>query len=195
LAREGKVRVTELSRQFGISEVTVRNDLTELEAEGLLERVHGGAVLTQKAYFNMTLGDRMKVNEAEKRAIATYASSMIKDGSTLIVISGTTPLFALKELRNVKNLTVITNSIPVAHEAGFCSNMHVIILGGSFDSNYQITYGDDTVNQLRKYKADMLLLSADGFSAEDGVTTHLYFDAEINRQMIARANRTIALAD
>lgn len=195
LAREGKVRVMDLSRLFGISEVTVRNDLTELEAEGMLKRVHGGAVSTQKAYFNMTLGDRMKVNEAEKRAIAAAAARIVRDGATLIVSSGTTPLYALRELGNVRNLTVITNSVPVAHEAGFCANMQVILLGGTFDSHSQITYGDDTVNQLRRYKADLLLLSADGFSAEDGITTHLLFDAEVNRQMISRANRTIALAD
>lgn len=195
LSREGKVKVAELSRLFRISDVTVRNDLADLEAGGMLERVHGGAVTTQKAYFNMTLSDRMKVNEVEKRSIAACAAKMVKDGSSLIISSGTTPLFVLKELRAIRNLTIITNSVPVAHEAGFSPNIQVILLGGSFDSHHQLTYGDDTVNQLKKYKADMLLLSADGFSAEDGVTTNLYSDAEINRQMIARANRTIALAD
>ena len=70
LYKEGKVKVIDLSRLFGISEVTIRNDLTELEAEGLLERIHGGAVNTGKSYYNMPLLDRMKTNEEEKRRIA-----------------------------------------------------------------------------------------------------------------------------
>lgn len=195
LNNEDKVKVVELSRLFGISEVTIRNDLAELEEAGMLERVHGGAVITHKAFYNMTFKDHMKTNENEKKRIAVETASMISDGDTIILSSGTTPLFVVRELKNAKNLTIVTNSILIAQEVGHMKNVYVILLGGNFNPQYQFTYGDDTINQLKKYKADKLILSVDGFSAEDGVTTHSHLDAEVNRQMIQRVNKTIVAAD
>ena len=195
LTQKGKVRVIELSKLFGISEVTIRNDLSELEEAGLLERVHGGAVSTYKAYYNMSFYDRMKTNEPEKREIAAACASMISDGDTLMINSGTTTLFTVQELKNVKNLTIVTNSVSIAQEAVNYDKANVILLGGNFNSQYQFTYGDDTVSQLKKYKADKLILSADGVSAQEGVTTYHHLESEVNRQMISRAKKTIIVAD
>jgi DeoR family fructose operon transcriptional repressor len=195
LTQKGKVRVIELSKLFGISEVTIRSDLSELEEAGLLERVHGGAVSTYKAYYNMSFYDRMKTNEPEKREIAAACASMISDGDTLMINSGTTTLFTVQELKNVKNLTIVTNSVSIAQEAVNYDKANVILLGGNFNSQYQFTYGDDTVNQLKKYKADKLILSADGVSAQEGVTTYHHLESEVNRQMILRAKKTIVVAD
>jgi len=195
LMQEGKVKVVDLSKLFGISEVTIRNDLSELESAGMLERIHGGAISTHKAYYNMSLHDRMKTNETEKREIAAAVSTLISDGDTLMVNSGTTTLFAIQELKNVKNMTIVTNSIPIAQEAGYYSNAHVIMLGGNINPQYQFSYGDDAINQLKKYKADMLILAVDGISSEEGITTYHHLEAEINRQMIARVNKTIVVAD
>lgn len=195
LGREGKVKVVELSRLFGISEVTIRNDLSDLEEQGLLERVHGGAVSTHKYYYNMSMLDRMKTNEEEKRRIAAACAAMISDGDTVMLNSGTTTLFTVQELKHVKNLTVVTNSLAIAQEAGRIANIQVILLGGNFNSQHQFTYGDDTLSQLKKYKADKLILSADGVSAEEGVTTYHHLEAEVNRQMMARVNKTIVAVD
>lgn len=195
LNHEGKVKVVDLSKLFSISEVTIRNDLTELEAEGMLERIHGGAVSTYRSYFNMNFQERMKTNEEEKRRIAAEAASMIAEGDTVILGSGTTPMFILQELRDIKSLTVVTNSLSVAQKVGYSKNIHTIMLGGNINTQYQFTYGDDTINQLKKYKAGKLFLSADGISAEEGVTTYHHLEAEMNRQMIARANKTIVVAD
>lgn len=191
----GKVKVVEMSKLFGISEVTIRNDLSDLERAGVLERIHGGAISTNKAYYNMSLHDRMKTNEAEKRNIAVEAASLITDGDTIMINSGTTTLFTVQELRNVKNLTILTNSLSIAEEVSSYNNIHVIFLGGSLDSQYKFTYGDDTLNQLRKYKADKLILSADGICLDEGVTTYHHLEAEVNRQMISRAKSTILVLD
>ena len=195
LNREGRVKVVDLSKLFNISEVTIRNDLSELENLGILERVHGGAINTNKAYYNMSLHDRMKTNEVEKRNIAIAVASMIADGDTIMINSGTTTLFVVQELKNVKNLTIVTNSLSIAQEVGYCNNIHVILLGGNLNPQYQFTYGDDTINQLKKYKADKLILAADGVSFEEGVTTYHHLEAEVNRQMIARVNKTIVVLD
>ncbi len=193
--QEGKVKVLDLSRLFGISEVTIRSDLALLEKQRLLERVHGGAVSAYKPYYNMPLMDRMKTHEKEKREIAAACAAMIADGDTIMIDSGTTTLFTVQELKNVKNLTIVTNSLSIAQEAGHFVNIHVILLGGNLNPQYQFTYGDDTVHQLKRYKADMMILSADGVSCEDGITTYHHLEAEVSRQMLVRVKKRIVVAD
>lgn len=195
LTQQGRVKVVELSKLFGTSEVTIRSDLSELENMGLLERIHGGAVSTYRSYYNMSLHERMKANEEEKRRIAQEASKLISDGDTLMVNSGTTTLYTVQELRNTRNLTIVTNSLSVAQEIGHYRNIHIILLGGNFDPQYQFTYGDDTINQLDKYRASKLILSVDGISLNNGITTFHHLEAEVNRQMAARVNKIIIVAD
>ena len=195
LARKGKVKVVDLSKQFDTSEVTIRNDLSELENVGLLERVHGGAISAYRAYYNMSLQERIKTNEEEKRRIATEASRLIVDGDTLMVNSGTTTLLTVKALRNVKNLTIVTNSISIVQEIGHYGNIHVILLGGNIDHWNQFTYGDDAINQLNRYRADKLILSVDGIKLDSGITTFSHLEAEVCRQMAERVNKIIIVGD
>jgi DeoR/GlpR family transcriptional regulator of sugar metabolism len=195
LARKGRVKVGELSKIFGTSEVTIRNDLSELENMGLLERIHGGASSAYRAYYNMSVSERMRTNEEEKRKIALEASNLIINGDTLIVNAGTTNLFFVQRLRNAKNIKIVTNSLLIAQETGHFRNIHVILIGGNFDHQYEFTYGDDAINQLSRYKANKLFLSVDGISLNSGVTTFHHLEAELNKKMISRVNQTIVLAD
>ncbi len=195
LNSEGKVRVADLSAEFGISEVTIRNDLDGLEKQGFLERVHGGAVSTYRAYYNMDLYERAKTNEAEKRCIGEAVAKLVCPGDTLLVNSGTTTLYVVQSLRDIKNLTVVTNSVAVAQESDRYRNMEIVLLGGNINAQYQFTYGDDTLNQLKKYRVDKLILSVDGVSAEEGISTGFLSEAEVDRQMIRRANKVIIATD
>lgn len=196
LHSEGKVKVADLSKRFGLSEVTIRSDLDELEKEGLLQRVHGGAISSYKNYYSMNLRDRAEVNKEEKTRIAAEAASMIADRDTIIVGSGTTPLYVMRELKAHKQLNVITNSLSVAREAGLHRSINaVVLLGGNVNVEYEFTTGDDAIIQLSKYKADKLILSSDGVSARFGVTTYHHLEAELYRQMLARVDQTILVAD
>ncbi|HOJ10525.1 MAG TPA: DeoR/GlpR family DNA-binding transcription regulator [Clostridiales bacterium] len=195
LTRQGKVKVNQLSRLFEISEVTIRSDLAKLESMGLLERVHGGAVSTYRAYYRMSISDRMKANAEEKRRIAAEVASMISDDDTLMISSGTTTLYVLEELKNAKNLTIVTNAIYFSQESANLRDFNIILLGGILEPRDQFTYGDDVINQVKRYKADKFILSVDGINSEDGISTYHYLEAEINRQMIARANKTIVVGD
>jgi len=195
LEKNAKVKVAELSQIFSISNVTIRNDLAELEDAGLLERIHGGAIRSHKAYYSMSLKERMKTNEDEKRRIAVKVASMVSAGDTLMMDSGTTTLFIARELKNTKDLTIVTNSLAIAEEIGYRDNIHFILVGGSLDLRYQFTYGDDAAQQLKRYKADLMVVSADGVSAEDGITTRHHNEAEVSRQMLLRANKAIAAVD
>lgn len=196
LKNNGKVKVTDLSRVFNISEVTIRNDLTDLEKSGMLQRVHGGAISTKKAYYNMSSNDRMNINREEKIRIAKKVASLISESDTLMMDSGSTTFYVARELANIKNLTIVTNSLQVAQEISYHqNNTNVILLGGNLDAAHQFTYGDDAINQLKKYKADKMIGAVDGICDESGLSTYHYLEAEVSKQMIRRANRTIVAAD
>ncbi len=195
LAREGKVRVTQLSSQLGASEVTIRNDLTELEKNGYLERIPGGAVLTTRNYYNMDFQQRKQERAAEKQAIAEAAANLIKDGDTLMINSGTTSFFTAVELKKLKNLNIVTNSLSIAVELGHHPTFRVILLGGEINPQYSFSYGIDAIAQLQKYKADKLILSVDGVSVTGGITTYHAEETEINKIMLERAHEAIIVAD
>ena len=195
LSERGKVKVADLSKLFGISEVTIRNDLSELEETGLLERVHGGAVNTNRAYYSMSLHERMRTNEEAKKKIAAACAAVVSDGDTIMLNSGTTTFYAARELRKKRNLTIVTNSALIAQEMSLGHNACIILLGGNYNPQYQFAFGDDTIAQLRKYKADKLILSVDGIIAEEGVSTYHHMECEVSRQMISRSSRTIVVTD
>lgn len=195
IAREGKVRVMNLSLSLGASEVTIRNDLAELEKGGYLHRVPGGAVQTMKNYFNMDFQQRKQEHTSEKQAIAIAAAELINDGETLMINSGTTTYFTSLELKRCRNLKIVTNSISIAVELGNVPTFRVILLGGDINPQYSFTYGDDALTQLRKFKADKLILSVDGISSNIGISTYHSEETEVNRLMMERANNTIVVAD
>jgi len=144
LSANGRVRVAELSNFFGISEVTIRHDLAELESEGLLARVHGGAESTHRAYYTLSLSDRLKQNEEAKRQIAVKTASQIGDGDTIILDSGTTTLMVAQEIRSKKGITALTNSLTIASELSNAPAVNIILLGGSLNTKNLFAYGDDT---------------------------------------------------
>lgn len=195
LSREGKVRVGDLSQMFNLSEATIRMDLTELEQKGLLCRVHGGAVSSYKTYYNMSLQQRLSANRPQKQAIAAKALEMISDRDTIMLNSGTTTLTLVRMLPPRMNLSIVTNSVAIALEAGGNPNFNVVLLGGAINSTYQFIYGDDANAQIEKYHADKLILSVDGITPDDGLTTYYDREAELDRLMLARCATKIIVAD
>jgi DeoR family fructose operon transcriptional repressor len=195
LGREGRVNVTQLTQAFHTSDTTIRSDLRELEREGLLRRVHGGAVSLKKAYNEMSSNDRMNINKNEKIGIAKACAALIKDGDTLMIDSGTTTRCLAKELAERGNLTVVTDALLIAQEFVYDNSVNVILLGGHLDLQYQFVFGNDAVAQLQTYRADKMVISTDGVSVEHGLTTYHHQEADVSRQMIGRANQVIAIAD
>lgn len=195
LNRNGSVRVAELSRLFDVSEVTIRNYLADMENKGLASRIHGGAVMSYKPYYNMSLSQRLETNQDEKIRIAEKIATMIEPHDTIMLNSGTTTFLAFKSFPAEYNLSIVTNSISIALEASSNPNYNVILIGGSINTKYQFSYGDDAVNQLRKYHADKLILSVDGIDPDCGFTTYYDKETEIDRIMIENSDRSIIAAD
>ncbi len=195
LNKEGSVRVIALSRFFDISEVTIRNDLADMEYKGLLSRVHGGAVSTYKPYYSMNLNQRLTTNHEQKSIIASKIAKMVEDNDTIMLNSGTTTLMVFRALPQNLNLSIVTNSISIALEAASNPNFNIILIGGLINQKYQFTFGDDANRQLRGYHADKLILSVDGIDLEHGFSTYYDKESEIDRIMLQQSNLNIVAAD
>lgn len=193
--RDGSVKVTNLSKLFDISEVTIRTDLADMEYKGLLTRVHGGAVSSYKPYYSMSLNQRMSTNQEQKEVIAQKIAGMIEDNDTIMLNSGTTTLLVFRALPQNLNLSIVTNSISIALEGTANPNFNIILLGGLINSKYQFTFGDDAIRQLKSYHADKLILSVDGIDAEHGFSTYYDKEAEIDRIMLQQSSVNIVAAD
>lgn len=190
----GRVNVNELSELFNISGVVIRTDLSELEKQGLLSRVHGGAITSYRSYYDMNLMQRLNTNSNEKNAIAKKISEMIKDFDTVIMNAGTTPIYVMRAIEN-KKVTIVTNSIALALEGAQNPNFKIILIGGDVDSNYQFTYGISALKTLEQYTADLFIMSVDGIDPGKGISTFYYQEAEICKYMMNQSRQTIVVAD
>lgn len=195
LKTNGSVKVAELSRLFDVSEVTVRNYLADMESKGLLSRIHGGALSSYKPYYSMNLNQRLETNQSEKVKIAERISQMIKQNDTVMLNSGTTTLLAFRKFPAEYNLNIVTNSISIALEASSNPNYNVILIGGSINTKYQFSFGNDAADQLKRYHADKLILSVDGIDLSAGFTTYYDKEADIDRVMIENSDHCIVAAD
>lgn len=196
LTREGQVFVSELSEQMGITPVTIRNDLDTLAAEGRLERIQGGAIRKAQSAdsWNAAVENLSPLHE-EKRAIAEAVLSDIHNGDTLFINSGMTTLAVAQVLCQRKKLNIVTNSLAAANFLAHQPDIRLILLGGELNANYGFTYGGDALEQLRRYQPEWSILSVDGLHPDRGITTYHADEAMIDRTMIARANKTIIVAD
>ncbi|MCE5188066.1 MAG: DeoR/GlpR family DNA-binding transcription regulator [Eubacteriales bacterium] len=195
LRRDGQVRVSQLSDALGATVVTIRNDLDALEQDGYLERTQGGAIQTMKNYYNLEFQRRKQEHMEKKKAIAAACAAMVRDGDTLFINSGTTTYFTAVELKQRKNLNVVTNSISVAVELGGLPTFRVILLGGDISAQYSFTYGEDVKEQIARYRANWAILSVDGVNPGTGVTTYHAEESVIDRVMMERAEKAIIVAD
>ena len=195
LKEKGSVRVTELSDLFGVSEVTIRIYLEDMEKKGLLTRIHGGALSSYKPYYSMNLSQRLETNQTEKVEIAEKIALLIEPNDTVMLNAGTTTLLTFRKFPTDYNLNIVTNSISIALEAAGNPNYNVILVGGSVNTKYQFTYGNDAASQIRKYHADKLILSVDGIDPVYGFTTYYNKECAIDNAMIERSKLCIVAAD
>ncbi len=195
LSKKGKVKVSELSKLFDTSNITIRSDLADLEDKGLLFRVHGGAVNSYKSYCDMDLKQRLDTNHRAKLLIAKQAVKNLKEHDTVMLNSGSTTLLVFRSLPPQLHLNIVTNCITIALEASGNPNYNVVLLGGLVNAKYQFVYGDDAVSQLKKYHANKLFLSVDGVTTDGSLTTYYDREAEIAKLMLSQSASKIIVAD
>ncbi len=199
LKEDSSVNVSELSKRFGVSEVTIRKDLRILKERKLLIRVHGGAITgasaateeSEERNFNF----KKLVNRREKEAIGRAAAQHIKNGDTILVDSGTTALEVVKNLQAFTDLTIITNSINAMMEALKYKRFKVILLGGTVRESSLSMVGPLAESNLKLFYCDKLFLGVDSFSVDSGLSTPSVEEASTNQVMISRAREVIAVFD
>lgn len=199
LVRENIVLVTELSQQFGVSEVSIRRDLERLEQLEKLKRVHGGAVALPSLGAGQTDGSvAAKVSPAKER-IGRAAAQLIRPGDRVILDSGSTVLQVARnisdDLLTSGHLTIITSSLPVVQELGAWKSIHLLLLGGIYLSDWQVVVGPQTIANLGNLHADKAFLGADGMTLSHGITTANVLEAEVDRAIIKAAREVILVAD
>jgi DeoR family transcriptional regulator of aga operon len=192
----GEVLIAGLSKEFDVSEVTIRNDLDYLEQKNLLIRARGGAIHSESHVgIDQRLAEKNKLNMQEKAAIGRKAASLIRDGETIIIDSGSTTAEIVKNLGSMRQLNVITNALNIANQLMAYANINVIILGGYLRQNSMSLVGPMAENNLRTIYVDKLFLSTDGFDTGQGIYTPNIDEAHLNVLMINIAKEVILVTD
>lgn len=185
------IKVSTLSNDLHVSEVTIRKDLEYLEAEGLLVKIHGGA----RKCENTSSEIRLHHKQAEKKQIAEAAAALVKEGDFIFLSVGSTCSYVCEALKAIQNLTIVTNSVSIMNSLLLSPSITTFFLGGKVHTEMQITVGDDVLEQLDKYTADKLFLGMDGIDLKMGATTYNHVEDAIMRKMMQRAKEKILVVD
>jgi DeoR/GlpR family transcriptional regulator of sugar metabolism len=192
---KGRAKVNELAHRFSTSAVTIRNDLNELHQRGLVLRSHGGAVLPETILRETPVNERLKSHVDEKRRIGAIAASLIHDGETIILDSGTTTLEIARQIKNKQGLQVITNGVNVAAELLDARGVQTFIVGGSVRGDSASIVGRSTEELFEQFSADKLFLSGAGCDPDFGVSGANVDETMVNRAMLRISREIILVAD
>lgn len=194
----GSMRVADLAEKFGVSEVTIRSDLDQLEREGRLVRDRGGALPAGKTRTVSSLpgmDHRSGQNIDAKRRIAAAAARLVKPGEAVLLDAGTTVVEMVRHLASTSNLTIVTNALNVALAAVAGTDARVLMLGGTVGRDSGSTVGATGEDMLRNLMVDHLFLGTQAVDLEHGLTDTNIEIAQIKRAMIQSARRVTLLMD
>ncbi|QBD75522.1 DeoR/GlpR transcriptional regulator [Ktedonosporobacter rubrisoli] len=191
LHRDGKIVARRLSEELGLSEDTIRRDLRDLAEDGKLVRVHGGALPSSPATANFTA--RQEQAPQAKEAIAQAAAAMVRAGQVIFLDGGTTNLLVAQHLMPDLQVTVITNSPPVAVALAEHPRADVLLLGGQLLKHSIVTVGTATLEAISMVRADLYFLGICSLHPDMGISTNHLEEAYLKRAMVERSAEVIAL--
>jgi DeoR family transcriptional regulator, aga operon transcriptional repressor len=195
LEKNELVDVSSLSKQFEISEVTIRKDLRYLEKKNMLIRSRGGALKQSIVDADLSIYDRRKQNMRMKEAIGIAAAKLITDGETLLLDSGTTVMQLVKHFPKQIETTVITNAVDIAFRLAEYPKVRTIMPGGILRRNSLSLVGEQAAEALKNYYCDKCFIGADGVDKNKGLLTMNVEEAHLSRISIENAKKVIALID
>ena len=192
---EKKVKVTELSQRFDVTEETIRRNLERQELEGLITRTHGGAVLKVENMFDrLGYTHRSRTNVEEKKKIAQIVASIIPMQATLFADASSTVMEALTLMADRDDITVLTNSIPVLSSLNQ-SGLNIMSTGGANNRVSCSLQGIIARTTIMNYHVDFVLTSCKGLKLDEGAYDSREGETEIKQLMISRGQKTIMMAD
>ncbi len=195
LALHKIARTVDLCNMLDASEATIRRDLEWLEQDGILERTHGGAILSQRMITEPEYRQRAQHHPEEKRRIGAAAAALIEDGDIVFINSGTTTTQVIHQIRSDSEITVFTNNVNAALEMGE-PGFHHYLLGGEYQHRSKSMAGRFAIENLRQVYANKAIFGVDGISLKHGCTVPTNAEAEVVQQMIERTiGQIIVVAD
>ena len=195
IGETGEGSIQELAELFKVSEMTIRRDLDSLAGQGRVIRTHGGAALAGRVSFEFDFLKRKKQNQKEKEAIARRAAELVRDGQSVMLDSGTTPLAVARALRGKKGVTVITTSLPIASELQYQEGLRILLLGGYLRSDAPDMEGALTESNLEQLRADIAFLGADGIDRKGNAYNASLSVGRMLGKMAASAAEVYVVAD
>jgi DeoR/GlpR family transcriptional regulator of sugar metabolism len=192
LRRDGQIVAKELSAQLGLSEDTIRRDLRELAAEGLLQRVHGGALPASPAVADFA--GRQQLVPDEKLAIARAAAGLVQDGQVVFIDGGTTAVQLARALGPQLRATCVTHSPSVAVELVPHAGVEVVLIGGRLFKHSVVAVGAAAAQAIANVRADLYFMGVTGVHPQAGLSTGDLEEADIKRALMGQAAETVVLA-
>jgi DeoR/GlpR family transcriptional regulator of sugar metabolism len=186
-----QIPVSNLAEKLGVSSVTIRQDLNFLENEGLLKRVHGGAILKD----GDDLANRLGVNFERKLRIAREVATLIQDGETILIESGSVNVLLAREVLKIRNATIITTNVFIARQFRKEKNANIIILGGIYQNESETLVGKITKACIDQIHFDKAFIGIDGYESEAGFMCRDLLRAEISSHIIQRAKDVFVVSD
>jgi DeoR/GlpR family transcriptional regulator of sugar metabolism len=195
LSARDRTSVGELSQELGVSEVTVRKDLDVLESQGVLTRVHGGAVVSGRGRLELYFAAREQEHIEEKRRIAQAAAALIHSGQRIFLDASTTALQVARLIKDREDLVVVTNGLYTAIELNFCAGITTIVVGGVMRRRSSSLVGGLNQNTLQRLRVDLSLFGARGVTAQDGLMEADIDEAQLKQQLASASGRVIGIVD
>lgn len=191
LGRDSRTSVNELSRRLEVSSVTIRQDLNHLESQGLLRRVHGAAVLKD----GDDLDNRLARNYDRKLRIAKKLASLVNEGESILIESGSANVLLARELVKIRSVTIMTTNVYIARQFRKNPMANIVILGGIYQHDSETLVGKITrmcIDQINIHKA---FIGIDGYTTRNGFTLRDMFRAEISSHIIRKAEDVFVVSD
>jgi DeoR family myo-inositol catabolism operon transcriptional repressor len=189
-----QVTISQLQAHFEVSINTLRRDLDELERRGHVSKVYGGAAARTPSTL-ISMPRRFQMNGPYKRRIGELAASVIPDGTTVFIDSGSTTYNIIRHLGARKGLTLVTHSLIAANEASRLKEINTISLGGIYNASLGAFVGISSLDSIKMLSVKIAVMAATGVSIRRGLTNTTYFEAEIKRVVTANCEKIVLLAD
>lgn len=194
--QRSSVSIADLKSHFGISAVTARSDLSVLEEQGRLRKMYGGAVSNKLSKHVSMPKERMSINVTEKDAIARRAASLVRDGDSIAIDTGTTTFEFVRYLTDRSGLTIVTNDFAIA---GFVErnllDSELVVLGGTFRRGHRYTYGGLVTKALEELHFDKAFLATNSYLLGQGFMTEFEPVATVKAEIIAHSRHNFILMD
>ncbi len=191
---EGRVGVESLAERFSVTLQTIRRDLTDLSDAGLLDRVHGGAVM-RTGVSNIGYEERRRMNDVAKAAIGRLCAQAIPDNSSMIMNLGTTTEAVARELLNHRNITVVTNNMNVANILVANESCEIMVAGGGLRRSDGGLVGDLTTDFIGQFKVDFAIIGTSALDPDGDLLDYDLAEVRVSKAIIRQSRRTFLVAD